>query len=120
MVMETPNKKNGLELAMIYEHLICAAFNCGRCGIWFADAGYFRGRNDSEQSRKNIRIFLAVALKAIITYHRDKYSASKIKLMEDVCKKLDYDDTVEWGRDCIETISVDEAMERLSVIPDFW
>ena len=59
MGMETSGKKNELDLALVYEHLVCNAFDCGRYGIWFADAGYYRARNESAQNRNrpnNVRI----------------------------------------------------------------
>ena len=100
-------------LAQTYERFICKTFDCGRRGIWFADMAYYLSRNDTEQKHRNIRIFIAVALKVLITYYREKYSETNIKLFENLYERLDYDDTVEWTQDYIDQISVEEAIERL-------
>ena len=101
-------------LAQTYEHFICKAFDCSRRGIWFADMAYYLTRNDSEQNKRNIRIFVAVALKTLVVYRKDDpYLKRYMPVFEKLLEKLDYDDTVEWAQDYIDKISVEDAIERL-------
>ena len=100
------------DLAMPYELLIRKAFKCGRRGIWYADADTFRIIDASEeklqQRQHDLRIYVATALKILLTYRSKEFKEEEIKQFETLLNKL-------WCKE----IMPDEVVKELSDNPNF-
>lgn len=90
------------DAALIYEHLVCKAFKCGRFGIPFADAGVYRAANDPEKS-DYLRTCILASLKVILLYQESDTSEQDLSIMKEVFKALHNDE-----------IDADETINKLS------
>lgn len=91
-----------MEDALIYEHLVRYAFNCGRLGIWFANADCYRGA-DRDEKQTRLREYILISLRVILTYRRAELRESAVKIFQEVYDKLQN-----------EEIGADEALSMLS------
>lgn len=100
------------DLAKPYENLIRVAFKCGRGGIWYADADIFRildlSEEKLEQRQNNLRIYVATALKILLTYRRDIFKEEELLQFETLFNRL-----------CCKEILPDEVVKELSANPNF-
>lgn len=100
------------ELAMPYENLIRVAFKCGRGGIWYADADVFRILDLSEEKlekrQHDLRIYVATALKILLTYRREIFKDEELQQLETLLNKL-------WCKEMLP----DEVVKELSDNPNF-
>lgn len=89
---------------MIYEHLVCAAFKCGRLGVWFADASYYRGANTREK-KECLKSYILISLKIILIYQQNEFMEKFIEVFKKVYEELDkgeksIEDAISQLKDC--------------------
>lgn len=89
---------------MIYENLVRTAFKCGRLGIWFADASYYRGANTKEKE-ESLKNYILISLKIILTYQQNEFMAKSIEVFKKVYEELDkgeksIEDAISQLQDC--------------------
>ena len=54
-----------MDKRIIYEHLVCKAFMCGRLGVYFADANVYDNANTSEKLFE-LLIYIKVSLAKLL------------------------------------------------------
>ena len=89
---------------MIYENLVRTAFKCGRFGVWFADASYYRGANTKEK-KECLKNYILISLKIILTYQQNEFMAKFIEVFKKVYEELDkgeksIEDAISQLQDC--------------------
>ena len=85
------------DFAMVYENLVRKAFDCGRLGVYFADAGYYRAALTDEK-RIELRVYILISLE-LLSQKRDQYAKEAGRIFEQL-KESD--------------INIDAALELVS------
>lgn len=90
---------------MIYEHLVCTAFKCGRLGVRFADASYYRGATTKEK-KEHLKNYILISLKIILIYQQNEFMEKFIEVFKKVYEELDNGE-----------ISIEDAISQLQACP---
>lgn len=82
------------DFAMTYENLVRKAFDCGRQGVYFADAGYYRAALTDEKLIE-LRVFILISLE-LLANKKDQHAEEAGRIFEQLKEgEIDVDTALE-------------------------